>query len=76
MEELRSEQEQIELDQKKMTKYWQYVSRTMRDNPYGLLGNVATLDYVVESSLLPEDLGGTDNRVRFPVVLVFRPRGW
>ncbi|THD25900.1 hypothetical protein D915_003414 [Fasciola hepatica] len=65
MDELRAEQEQIELEKKKMTKYWQHVSRTMRDNPYGLLGNVATLDYVVESSLLPEDLSGTDNRLQF-----------
>ncbi|VDP91790.1 unnamed protein product, partial [Echinostoma caproni] len=65
IEELHAEQERIEADQQKMNEYWLNINRIMRDNPFGLLGNIATLDYVVEPSLLPEDLTGTENRLQF-----------
>ncbi|KAF5394932.1 hypothetical protein PHET_09377, partial [Paragonimus heterotremus] len=65
IEEMREEQEKIEAEERKLNHYWQKVNVILRDNPYGPLGNVATLDYRVKSELLPQDFSGTDNRLSF-----------
>ncbi|KAF6779596.1 hypothetical protein AHF37_00904 [Paragonimus kellicotti] len=65
IEEMREEQEKIEAEEKKLNHYWHKVNVILRDNPYGPLGNVATLDYRVKSELLPQDFSGTDNRLSF-----------
>ncbi|KAF8564652.1 hypothetical protein P879_06892 [Paragonimus westermani] len=65
MEEMREEQEKIEAEERKLNSYWHKVNVILRDNPYGPLGNVATLDYRVKSELLPQDFSGTDNRLSF-----------
>ncbi|KAA3675701.1 uncharacterized protein DEA37_0008044 [Paragonimus westermani] len=65
IEEMREEQEKIEAEEKKLNSYWHKVNVILRDNPYGPLGNIATLDYRVKSELLPQDFSGTDNRLSF-----------
>ncbi|CAL8078063.1 unnamed protein product [Calicophoron daubneyi] len=65
IDDMRAEQEWIDNEGRKLQIYWNKINVLLRDHSYGLLGNIATLDYRVKRGLLPEDFSGTENRLRF-----------
>ncbi|GAA49361.1 sperm-associated antigen 17, partial [Clonorchis sinensis] len=57
-----AEKLKLELRERKLNEFWQQVNILMRDNPNGMLGNIATLDYRVKPELLPDSLVKLESR--------------
>ncbi|OON21059.1 hypothetical protein X801_03050, partial [Opisthorchis viverrini] len=63
-DKVEAEKLKLELREKKLNEFWQQVNILMRDNPNGMLGNIATLDYRVKPELLPDSLVKLESRLR------------
>ncbi|KER31218.1 hypothetical protein T265_13031, partial [Opisthorchis viverrini] len=64
-DKVEAEKLKLELREKKLNEFWQQVNILMRDNPNGMLGNIATLDYRVKPELLPDSLVKLESRSAF-----------